>query len=178
MEKQQKVTIRPAKPYDVSNLCRLLEQAVWDGEGLYPEPDQHRAINWVTGILNDGFVVVAEKSGRLIGTIALTNYQFPWAQKWYLYVDWLFVSKSFREGGVFDGLMKVVHAYADERGAPIFGGITSGRDARLKDRMMQMKGYAYLGGQFIRDLTLEGKDDGQREEDHQVDSDLQATGLG
>ncbi len=170
------VTIKQAKPYDVSNICRLLEQAVHDNEGLYPEPDQHMAIQWVTSILNEGYVVVAEKSGRLVGSVAVTNYRFPWSLKWYLYVDWMFVSRKFREGGVFDGLMTAIHAYADERKAPIYGGISSGRDARLKDRLMRMNHYQYLGGQFIRDLQLETTDE-QREEDDETEVDVHAAEL-
>ncbi len=170
-EQRPQVKIRKAKPYDVSNLCRLLEQAVFDGEGFYPVPNEYLAINWVTSILNEGYVVVAEKAGRLIGTIAITNYHFPWSHKRYLYVDWMFVSKKFREGKVFSSLLAVIHDFADEENAPIFGGIQSGKDSQLKDRMMQMKGYHYLGGQFMR---LEADDDGQRIEED--DSDLQAGG--
>lgn len=149
------VTIRQAKPYDASNICRLLEQAVNDHEGLYPEPDQHMAINWVVSVLTEGYVVVAEKSGRLIGSVALTNYRFPWSPKWYLYVDWIFVSRNFREGGVADALIRAMSAFADEKGAPIYAGVSSGKDPRLKDRLLKMKGYTYLGGQFIREIASE-----------------------
>lgn len=169
----QQITIREGKPYDVSNICRLLEQA-YDGDNLYPVPDPYLVISWVTNILNEGYVVVAEKSGRLIGTVAVTPYKFPWSRKWYLYVDWLFVSKGFREGGVFDGLLRQLHTYADDRKAPIFGGVSSGKDARLKDRLMQMKGYQYLGGQFIRDTEVT---DGRREEDVEDDEHVHTAEL-
>lgn len=161
------ITIRQAKPYDASNICRLLEQMATSDDGLYPDPDQHMVIAWVTSILNEGYVVVAEKSGRLVGTVAVTNFVFPWSPKRYLYVDWMYVSRKFRDGGVFDGIMTGLHAYADKLNAPIFGGISSGRDARLKDRLMQMKGYTYLGGQFIRDHTLEVDNNGRRKENEQ-----------
>ena len=177
MVTNQQITIRKGKPYDVSNLCRLLEQTIPDGDGYYPEPDQNMAIQWVTSILNEGYVLVAEKSGRLIGTVAVTDFCFPWSPKRYLYVDWMYVSKSFRDGGVFAGLMQALHAFADEREAPIYGGISSGRDARLKDRLMTMNGYHYLGGQFIRDLSLQEIEDGQREEDDQDDAELHAAEL-
>ena len=170
------VTIRKGKPYDVSNICRLLEQANNDADGMYPDPEPHMVIQWVTSILNEGYVVVAEKSGRLIGSVAVTNYRFPWSPKWYLYVDWLFVSRNFRDGGVFDGLLTALHAYADERKAPIFGGISSGRDARLKDRLLKMRGYHYLGGQFIRDLTVEVSD-GKGKENKDDEADVHASEL-
>lgn len=65
-------------------------------------------------------------------------------------MEWFFVARKFRTGGVFDALLKAAHAFADERGAPIYAGIQSGRDPTLKDRLMRMKGYHYLGGQFMR----------------------------
>ncbi len=169
-DENQQIKIRQAQPLDVSNIVRLLEHAITDDEGAYPEPDYYMAINWVTSILIDGYVIVAEKSGRLIGSVAVTNYKFPWSQRWFLYVDWLFVSRSFRQGGVFEALMSALHGYADDRGAPIWGGISSGRDARLKDRLMTMNGYRYLGGQFIREPTkVEEPEDGQRRQ--QADDD-------
>jgi N-acetylglutamate synthase-like GNAT family acetyltransferase len=164
----QTITIRKAKAYDVSNLCRLLEQAYSDAEGMYPEPDQYMVINWVTGILSEGYCVVAEKAGRIIGSVAVTNYRFPWSPKWFIYVDWMYVSVGFREGGVFDGLLTAIHAYADERQAPIFGGISSGKAAALKDRLMRMKGYHYLGGQFMRDTEVQDGQRRQQEDDAEV----------
>jgi predicted N-acetyltransferase YhbS len=169
-----KILIRKAKPLDAVKIVRLLWQAYEEDGNLYPEPTEVLALNWVVGMLNEGHVIVAEKEGRLVGSVAVSNYRFPWSEKWYLYVDWLFVSKGFREGGVFEGLMKSVHDFADsqgDRGAPIFGGISSGKDARLKDRLLQMKGYHYLGGQFIRQ---EAGSNGRRVEENHADDDEQA----
>lgn len=163
-----KIIVKQAKPLDAVKIARLLYQAYDEQEGMYPEPNELMVLNWVTGLLNEGYVLIAEKENRVIGSVAVSNYRFPWSEKWYIYVDWLFISRSFREGGVFDALMKAVHAFADEKKAPIFGGVSSGKDARLKDRMMQMKGYHYLGGQFMR---LEAGADGQRkqEDDEHID---------
>lgn len=172
-----KITIRPATAYDATRICRLLEHAIKDHEGYFPPNDEARTMNWVLSVLNEGYVVLAERSGRVIGSVAVTNYQFPWSPQWFLYTDWMFVQQAFREGGVFEALMKAIHAFADDKGAPVFGGIQSGKDARLKDRLLQMNGYGYLGGQFIREPamvesngsgaaeTVEEPDDGQRLEE-------------
>lgn len=153
-EKRRRVKIRDAKPYDITKICTLLEQAVYEGEGLYPEPDRYMAINWVTGILTTGYVIVAESGGRVVGSIAVTEFRFPWSPKPYLYVDWLYVAKAYRSGGTFEALMSVIETFADSKEVPIFGGIMSGKRAGLKDRLMERRGYQYLGGQFIR--TIEG----------------------
>ncbi len=145
------ITVRPATPYDASRVCRMLELAYHEQEGVYPKPDPAMTAEWVTSTIINGYVIVAEKAGRIIGSVALTNYQFPWSPRWYLSMDWVYVSTGFRKGGAFDALVKAVNAFADEKGAPIYAGVSSGKDAYMKDRMLQIKGYQYLGGQFLRE---------------------------
>lgn len=147
------IKIRPAKPLDSSNLFRLLVEAHDEG-GAYPPTDPHMGLNWITRTLTDGYVIVADVSGRLVGTLALTNFQFPWSPQWYLYLEWLFVQKKFRNGGAFHALMKGAHAYADDLNAPMLMGVSSGdRDVFLKDKLFQQNGYKYIGGDFIRSAS-------------------------
>lgn len=144
------IKIRPAKPLDVSNLVRLLT-AAHDESGSYPAVDPHMGLNWITQTLNEGYVIVADVSGRLVGTLALTNFNFPWSPDQFMYLEWLYVQKKFRKGGAFDALIKGCHAFADLHNAPILAGVSSGdKDVFLKDRLFQTKGYRYIGGDFIR----------------------------
>jgi hypothetical protein len=149
---------------------RLLT-AAHDEAGAYPPVDLQLGLNWVTRTLNEGYVIVADVSGRLVGTLALTNYQFPWSPKWYMYLEWLFIQKKFRRGGAFEALIKASHAYADQHNAPILAGVSSA-DAKvmLKDRMFQQHGYQYIGGDFIR------SEHGQQEAED--DADLSTAQLG
>lgn len=164
------ITIRPAKPLDTSNLVRLLT-AAHDESGSYPPVDQHMGLNWITGTLNEGYVIVADVSGRLVGTLALTNFNFPWSPEQYMYLEWLFVQKKFRKGGAFDALIKACHAFADQNDAPILAGVSSGdKDVFLKDRLFQQQGYHYIGGDFIR--PSRSKRDGKQEEE--VNADVHA----
>lgn len=144
------IKIRPAKPLDTSNLVRLLTDAHGES-GAYPPVDQAYGLNWITRTLTEGYVVVADVSGRLVGTLALTNYQFPWSPKWYMYLEWLYVQKKFRKGGAFEALIQASHAHADDVNAPILAGV-SAADATvfLKDKLFQQHGYMYCGGDFIR----------------------------
>lgn len=160
------IKIRPAKPLDTSNLVRLLT-AAHDESGAYPPVDQHMGLNWITRTLNEGYVIVADVSGRLVGTLALTNFNFPWSPENYMYLEWLFVQKKFRKGGAFDALIKGCHAFADSHNSPILAGVSAGdKDVFLKDRLFQTQGYHYIGGDFIR--SAHGQ---QKEEDH---ADVQA----
>ncbi len=144
------VKIRQAKPLDVANLIRLLTEAHAES-GVYPEVDPRLGLNWITRTLNEGYVLVADVSGRLVGTVAFTNFQFPWSPKWYLYLEWLFVQKKFRPGGSFEALITASHSYADGVSAPVIAGV-SPADSQVfqKDKLFQMHGYQYMGGNFIR----------------------------
>jgi predicted N-acetyltransferase YhbS len=144
------VKIRPAKPLDASNIARLLIEAHDEGSA-YPPVDHATGLQWITQTLNEGYTVVADVSGRLVGTLALTSYQFPWSPKWYMYLEWLYVQKKFRKGGAFEALIKAAHAHADEHDAPMVAGVSAG-DARvmLKDKLFEQHGYTYIGGDFIR----------------------------
>jgi predicted N-acetyltransferase YhbS len=164
------VKIRRAKPLDASNLARLLF-AAHDEASAYPEVDQVYGLNWITQTLSNGFVIVADASGRVVGTLALTRFNFPWSPQVYLYLEWLFVQRKFRKGGAFEALIQAAHAFADEHKLPILAGVTSA-DAKvfLKDKLFKQHGYTYMGGDFVR--SAHGRQ--QEEEDH---SDIQASGL-
>jgi hypothetical protein len=99
-----------------------------------------------------------------VGTLALTNFNFPWSPDQFMYLEWLFVQKKFRKGGAFDALIKGCHAFADSHNAPILAGVSSGdRDVFLKDRLFQQQGYRYIGGDFIRSAH------GQQKEEDRTD---------
>lgn len=167
------IKIRPAKPLDASNIARLLIEAHSEsGPGAYPPVDHTVGIQWITRTLSEGYVIVADVSGRLVGTLALTNYQFPWSPKWYMSLEWLYVQKKFRKGGAFDALIKACHAHADEHDAPICAGISAADvNVFLKDKAFQQHGYQYLGGEFIR-----SERSGQEEAD--ADADIHSAIMG
>lgn len=167
------IKIRPAKPLDTSNIARLLIEAHGEaGTGAYPPVDHTIGIQWITRTLSDGYVLVADVSGRLVGSLALTDYRFPWSPKWFMYMEWLYVQKKFRNAGAFDALIKACHAYADEKGAPLVAGIGAGdKDVFLKDKAFQHHGYIYCGGEFVR-----SEQSGQQEEN--IDPDVHAASMG
>lgn len=142
---------RPARPRDTVNLMRLIEDGLVteQQEGTLPPANQHRLLEWVVSVIQNGYGVVIEKSGRIVGSLGLLPTQLPWSEEWVLNMEWLYIKKRYR-GGALNALLIAAHAFADERGAVIVGGVSSGRNTALKDRLMKMKGYIYVGGQFIR----------------------------
>jgi hypothetical protein len=146
----QAVVIRPGKATDAGNLVRLITEAYTDKVRPFPEANPHRCLLWVTEVLTSGYVLVAEKSRRMVGSIAVVNHRFPWSEVPFIRVEWFCVVGKFRRGATADGLVKALHLFADKNGAPITGTVHSVEDAALLDRLAKMKGYTYTGGAFIR----------------------------
>lgn len=162
-----KIVVRKAKAVDASNLYRLLDEA-HDDNPLYPVKDPNLGLQWIANTLSSGYVIVADVSGRLVGSLALTNYQFPFSPQWFMYLEWLYVQKRFRADGTFDALMAAAQAFADEHKAPILAGVSvSGTDVFMKDRLLQMKGFTYIGGVFIRSAQ-------HGQHDQKVEADIHA----
>ena len=155
------IKIRQAKPLDASNIARLLIEAHDDtGPSAYPPVDHTIGLQWITRTLTEGYVLVADVSGRLVGSLALTNFQYPWSPEWYMSMEWLYVQKKFRSAGAFSALITACHAHADEHDAPLIAAIDAGdKDVFLKDKAFQQQGYMYVGGEFIR-----SKSGGQKKE--------------
>lgn len=145
----QSIIIRPGRPTDAGNLVRLVSEAYTDKVSL-PEASPHRCLLWVTEVLTNGYVLVAEKSRRMVGSIAVSNYLFPWSEVPYIRVEWFCVNGKFRRGGTAEALVKALHLFADKNGAPIVAAVQSAEDTALYDRLAGMKGYTYTGGMFIR----------------------------
>jgi N-acetylglutamate synthase-like GNAT family acetyltransferase len=63
----QQPTLRRAKPLDVVNLYRLLSKQ--GKNDSVDRSDEARALAFVLDTITTGFVLVAEKAGRIVGTI-------------------------------------------------------------------------------------------------------------
>lgn len=147
---QQAIVIRPGRPTDAGNLVRLLSEAYTDKVSPFPEANPSKCLLWVTDVLTSGYVLVAEKSRRMVGSIAVVNHTFPWSDVPFVRVEWFCVNGKFRRGGTADALLTALHLFADKSGAPVVGAVQSVEDTALFDRFSGMKGYTYTGGLFIR----------------------------
>ena len=144
---------RPAKPTDAVNLFRLLTEAYTTDDGdVYPQIDEERMLRWITESLchEYGYVVVIENIGRIVGSLALIPVQYRWSAEWFLNTEWFYVQRRYRKNASTLALLYAAHAFADEHGASIVSEVSSAKDATLKDRLMQTRGYVYMGGTFIR----------------------------
>ncbi|MES1955798.1 GNAT family N-acetyltransferase [Salinisphaera hydrothermalis] len=151
-DQKKVIRIRKAQQSDAVALYRLLEEAYSDRGVDYSPIDENRLMCWITTTIADGEVWVADRSGRVIGSIALIDFQFPWSANWVLINSWLYVLRNFRARGTGKKLMEAVFASADDKGgAPLVIGTHSGRDTDWKDEFIGgFGGVTYCGGTFFR----------------------------
>lgn len=122
-----------------------------DSVGIeYPEPHEDDVLKWVVSIMTNGYVVVAERAGRLIGAIGVQPTPLPFNLKEVVLRDQFFyVSKAHREGGVANALMKKVQAWAAAGRLPLIMNIISGLNTEKLDRFYRIQGGTYAGGTLV-----------------------------
>ena len=154
MSKERVIHIRKARPDDAVRVMKILREELAEADLNLPEPEDGPALIWIISVIAQGFVMVAEMSGRIVGSIGLSAQTFPWAPSaWFMGWSWFFVLKGFREGGTAVQLAKRMNALADEKGAKIVGTVMTAHQPELKDRLVKMLGFTYCGGYFARGFT-------------------------
>lgn len=198
----KKIRIRRATPWDMTPVAVLLFKGVTEqAEDIwYPRPNVTKGMAHVLCMIDQGFVGVAEEvtdvtDHRLIvAAIGMTVAQFEWSDDWFLQNEWFYVDKDYRATDIAANLLKFVEEWADTQhtpeggGLPIVIGMLSGLDTDLKDHLMERRGYAYGGGNFIRrsvmpvdERVIDTDEDGphvQDEEDHDDQHDPELAGTG
>lgn len=161
----KKIQVRRAIPKDIVNISKLLAQG-WNEQTVeYAPIDDVCGYRWILGILEEGFVAVADLNGRIVGATCASPYRPPWSLQWLVDMEFLYILPQFRGDGVAEGLMKAVEGFADKHNAPLTFGIQSGDKALIKDRMMEQAGWQYVGGNFLRPAI------GQEQDNNIVDTD-------
>lgn len=179
---EKKIKIRRANPLDVVSLVKFLQKAqeeqakdIWYSS-LGPEAKQ---VAHVLTLVDSGFVAVAENSRKeLVAAIGMSIGQDQWSDDWVMTNEWMYVLPSYRSTDVANQLYGVVETFADDSvnpktglGLPIIMGIMTGKNAKAKDKLMQLRGYQYGGGNFIRrpkHVEVEENDDDAADRDSAV----------
>lgn len=155
------IKIRPARPDDVVNIVKLLRKGWREQVVEYAEIDDLRGYAWILGIIEEGFIAVADLSGRIVGAACASPFRPPWSLVWMADMEFLYVDPNFRDHGTTEGLLDAVTGWADKVNLSLTFTIQSGERVSTKDRMMQMAGWEYVGGNFLRPAS------GRIEEDNQ-----------
>jgi len=155
------IQVRKAFPKDIVNICKLLTGGWKEQTVEYAPIDDLRGYSWMLGILEEGFVAVADLNGRIVGAACASPFLPPWSLQWMLDMEFLYIMPKFRGGDVSQGLIKAVEGFADKVKLPMVFSIQTGEKPLVKDRMMKMAGFTYVGGSYLRPY------DGRKQEDNE-----------
>ena len=161
----KKIVIRPAEPKDNVNIFKLLMKG-WNEQVVeYAPVDDLRGYLWILRIIEEGFLAVADLSGRIVGAACAQPFRPPWSREWMADMEFLYIDPKFRADGLHRELLRAVESWADKVNLTVIFGIQTGEQVDTKDRLMKIAGFTYVGGNFLRPAS------GQIEE--HVDNDTE-----
>ncbi len=113
---KEKVVIRQAEPKDSETLARFNILAAQESEARVL--DFAAALNGVKAVFadtNKGFYLVAEHAGKIVGQLLVTAEWSDWSDKYFLWLQSVYVDKDFRERGIFSRLYRRLLDMAEAR---------------------------------------------------------------
>lgn len=156
------IVITRARRSDTKRIARLLEQWMETTAISWPEPVPEHLEEWVLGVIDAGYVVIAEKSGRLVGCAGVMPSYMPWNIDHAVLRDaFFFVPRSRSEDhdragraarrvpGVANALITALKRHAEQVGMPLMMAIISGTDTEKLDRWYGIHGGQYAGGIYV-----------------------------
>lgn len=109
-------TIRPATASDVVNITRLLKSAWADGPMQVLRVNEAKAIRWVMDSIDGAFILVADLTGRLFGTIAFVPVQPAWSDDWLMSRLWFYARPQLRtREKVLNDLLVAAETFMDQK---------------------------------------------------------------
>lgn len=153
--KKNPITITKAGPWDATRIARLLCEWFAVSAVRWPEPEPASLIQWVMHTIENGYVVLAERDGRLFGVAGIQAVFLPWNLQEPVFRDaFFYVPPAHRKNGVANALIEALKLYCSQRGTPLMMEIISGTKATEKlERWYQIRGGRYCGGVLVFGLT-------------------------
>lgn len=142
------IKIRPAAPLDAANIVRLLKHLWLEETAITADRvNDGKAMLFVMKTLDQGHVLVAELSGRIVGTIAAQVTQEPFSDESLIEVRWLYAITA-RET-VEQVLLEQLEAFANEQELPMLARVFRYTRNRV-DHFGGRKGYVSMGPSYFR----------------------------
>ena len=101
-----KINIRKAELKDAGTIAKFNTLMAKGTENM--ELDSQTAIRGAKAIIKDphkGFYLVAEMKGEIIGQLMVTNEWSDWRNKYFLWIQSLYVREEFMQKGIFSSLL-------------------------------------------------------------------------
>jgi N-acetylglutamate synthase-like GNAT family acetyltransferase len=117
MTTSTKAKVRRAKPTDVVNLYRLVAEGQ-EQNSLAPV-DETLALGYVLTVIEKGLVLVAEHSGRLVGSIGFDTVKPQFSKETALVSVWFQVVPAYKQTTIGLALLRRALAIIDEYGIAV-----------------------------------------------------------
>lgn len=88
-------------------------------------------------LLSESNVIVADKDGRIVGSVGLEHTSWWYSDEGYLADRWTFVTKSERKGLTAARLIKFARNYANAQGLPLAMGVWTKDDTARKNSLFR-----------------------------------------
>lgn len=108
--------IREATALDAVNILKLLRR-----EGKLPQQPEWTdfdSVGHILDVLSKSIGLVAEQSGRIIATIAVTTPKVR-ERGWFLNGEWVYVLPPYRSRGTLDELLRKAEEIANKHGVAV-----------------------------------------------------------
>lgn len=144
------IKIRPAAALDAANIVRLLKN-LWFEETALPADrvNDTKAMVYVMQTLDQGRVLVAELSGRIVGSIACLATQEPWSDESFLEVRWLYAMNKTLRLEIENVLLDQAERLSDEQDLPLLARVFRYSRDRV-DHFGGRASYVSMGPSYLR----------------------------
>lgn len=163
--------VRRAKPTDVVNIYRLWAEEI-EQHPLVPA-DETLALGTVLATTEKGLVVVAEHSGRIVGSIGLDLHRPEFSSESLLACRWFAVVPSYKETTIGLALLKRALAIVDQYGIRVSLSPSSFRDDKRMTRWLKAVGFDVYSTNWLRQNKKSSTDEPQNQD---TDGEHQGTG--
>jgi hypothetical protein len=154
------IIVTIAKPGDERRIARLLEEWVRESAIQWPPVEPELMEEWVLFTIENGYAVLAHKTGRLVGVAAVQPCYMPWNTEQPMMRDaFFYVPRSKRPDrveeaakrvpAVAEALMTAIKLHCAKVGLPLILEVISGVNTDKVDRWYGITGAKYCGGTFV-----------------------------
>lgn len=142
------INYRKATLEDVRPIRNLLLNWLKESPFNLGKPNTGKGDEYIYDIIYNHFVIVAEKEGKIIGTISLVLGDMWYTDKKFYRVDWFYVDNKKRNSRIAKKLLEYVKEYAKITRMPLILQITQGHDIDRKHQWLMRQNFEYLGGTY------------------------------
>lgn len=173
-KKSPTIQIRRATPMDVTNIFRLVRRkAETDKPHFLGIPEEHRGLLFILDLIKNGYVIVADLSGRIVGVLGCSAYEPAYRAKgeWVLDAEFFATAPGFESNGTGARLIHNLRTFVRKINIPLRLMSCSSDLKELEEELLTKMGFENAGTIYV----LRARENEQEEDDErrrETDNDL------